>query len=76
MFLFKRNWNTIKVGDKVKAKKDVPALMEPAIQFEKGEIAEVVEIRERSIGIIDRYKDISYFAKRPLDIDFIGVWFK
>lgn len=74
---FQKNWEKIKVGDKVKAKKNVPALMEPAIQFNKNEIATVAVIKEDHIGILDRFGDVSFFNKRKKAIgDFIGDWFK
>ncbi|MFA5299170.1 MAG: hypothetical protein WC389_13345 [Lutibacter sp.] len=75
--LFQRNWEKVKVGDKVKAKKDVPALMEHAIQFDKDEEATIVVVKEDHIGIIDRYKDVAGFNKRKsLTGDFVGDWFK
>lgn len=77
MFLFQRNWEKVKVGDKVKAKKNAPALMEHAIQFNKDEVATIVRVNDDHIGIIDRYGDIAGFTKRKnITGDFIGDWFK
>ena len=76
MFWLKRNWEKIKVGDKIKAKKNVPALMEHAIQFNKNEIVQIAEVQDTYIGVKDKFNDISYFAKKPHNgTDFIGNWF-
>lgn len=76
MFWFKRNWEKSKIGDKIKAKKNVPALLEHAIQFNKDEVVEIVDVRDAHIGVKDKFNDISYFAKTRKGTDFIGDWFK
>lgn len=76
LFSMFRNWQNVKVGQIVTAKKHVPALMEAAIQFSKGEKAKIADVTDKSIGIHDKYGDITYFNKQKDKIDFVGDWFK
>lgn len=71
-----RNWSKLKIGEKVQARKDVPALMEHAIQFNKGEKADVAVLTDKTVGILDKFGDISYFNRDKKTDDYIGDWFK
>lgn len=72
-----RDWNLIKEGDIVKAKKHVLALSGPGTQFLKGEKVKVVKVTEKLVGLLDKFSDIAYFKRDASSHDdFIGDLFE
>lgn len=69
-----RDWGNIAIGDTVIAYRNVPEVIEHAIQFYKGEVCEV---RPRSVAIRDKYGDVGWFQKSQYSqVDFIGDFFE
>ena len=72
-----RDWGNIDVGDTVIAYRDVPELIEHAIQFYKDEVCDVGEITAHSVAIRDRFGDLGWFNKSQYrNGDFIGDFFE